>query len=171
MDKKGIPIGFSDFKTIIEEDYYFVDKSLLIDELLNNKTKVTLLPRPRRFGKTLNMSMLKYFFDIEKSEENRKLFDGLKIEQTKNIKHQGQSPVIFISFKDIKSDNYEGMLDEIRYMLEMSFNEYNIEFNSSEISLKKSILNITEIMYKRFNKQMGVALKIIRRHPFLRMKI
>ena len=100
--KKKLPIGIDDFKELRTYDYYFIDKSMLIDELLESGAKVTLLPRPRRFGKTLNMSMVKYFFDIENKEENKKLFNDLKIEQTDKIKHQGENPVIFISLKDIK---------------------------------------------------------------------
>jgi len=76
--KKKIPIGISDFKEIIKRYYYYVDKSLLIKEITDDGSKVILLPRPRRFGKTLNMTMLRYFF--EKSEEdNSKLFEGLKV--------------------------------------------------------------------------------------------
>lgn len=66
-----LPIGISNFKKIIEENYYFVDKSLLIEELLKTGSAVTLLSSPRRFGKTLNLSMLKYFFDIENKEKNK----------------------------------------------------------------------------------------------------
>ncbi|MGL5724625.1 AAA family ATPase, partial [Cetobacterium sp.] len=75
MAKKKLPLGVDDFKEVRENDFYLVDKSMFIDELLEKKSKVTLLPRPRRFGKTLNMSMLKYFFDIENKEENKILFN------------------------------------------------------------------------------------------------
>ncbi|MGL5377614.1 MAG: AAA family ATPase, partial [Cetobacterium sp.] len=77
MVKKKLPVGIDDFKKIIENDYYFADKTMFIDELLNKKSEVTLLPRPRRFGKTLNMSMLNYFFNIEEKEINKELFNGL----------------------------------------------------------------------------------------------
>ncbi|MGL5960571.1 MAG: AAA family ATPase, partial [Cetobacterium sp.] len=76
MVKKKLPVGIDDFKKIIENDYYFADKTMFIDELLNKKSEVTLLPRPRRFGKTLNMSMLNYFFNIEEKESNKELFNG-----------------------------------------------------------------------------------------------
>ncbi|MGL6100805.1 MAG: AAA family ATPase, partial [Fusobacteriaceae bacterium] len=76
MVKKKLPVGIDDFKKIIENDYYFADKTMFIDELLNKKSEVTLLPRPRRFGKTLNMSMLNYFFNIEEKEINKELFNG-----------------------------------------------------------------------------------------------
>ena len=71
---KRIGIGVSDFKKIIEEEFYYFDKTSFIDEIIQDGAEVKLFTRPRRFGKTLNMSMLKYFFDIKEAEENRKLF-------------------------------------------------------------------------------------------------
>ncbi len=79
---KRIGIGVSDFKKIIEENYYYFDKTKFIDEIVKDGAEVKLFTRPRRFGKTLNMSMLKYFFDVEKKEENGKLFKDLYIEKT-----------------------------------------------------------------------------------------
>jgi predicted hydrocarbon binding protein len=106
--KKTIQVGTSNFKELIEENHFFVDKSLLIKEFVQNGAKVILTPRPRRFGKTLNMSMLKHFFDIENKEENKKLFKGLKIENEKEImKMQGEYPVIFLSFKNEKYTTFE----------------------------------------------------------------
>lgn len=99
MVRKKLPVRIDDFKEIIESDYYFADKSLLIDELLSKRFKVTLLPRPRRFGKTLNMSMLNYFFNIEDKDSNRKLFEGLAISYTDKMIYQGEYPVIYISLK------------------------------------------------------------------------
>ena len=80
---KRIGIGVSDFKKIIEENYYYFDKTKFIDEIVKDGAEVKLFTRPRRFGKTLNMSMLKYFFDVEKKEENRKLFKDLYIEKNR----------------------------------------------------------------------------------------
>ena len=74
--RKRLPIGISDFKKVIEENYYYFDKTNLIENILNDGAEVKLFTRPRRFGKTLNMSMLKYFFDIKNKDENRKLFEG-----------------------------------------------------------------------------------------------
>ena len=93
---KKIPIGLSDFKKLIEGSYYYFDKTNFIDEIIKDGSEVKLFTRPRRFGKTLNMSMLKYFFDIREVEENRKLFKNLYIEKTENFKEQGQYPVIFL---------------------------------------------------------------------------
>ena len=100
---KRLAIGLSDFKELIEENYYYFDKTKFIDEVNKDGAKVKLFTRPRRFGKTLNMSMLKYFFDIEKKEENRELFKDLYIEKTESFKEQGQYPVIFLSLKDLKN--------------------------------------------------------------------
>ena len=82
---RGIGIGLSDFKELITEKSFYVDKTKFIEDIVKDITKVQLITRPRRFGKTLNMSMLKYFFDIENKENNRKLFEGLYIENSSNI--------------------------------------------------------------------------------------
>ena len=100
---KRLAIGLSDFKELIEENFYYFDKTSFIDEVIKDGSKVKLFVRPRRFGKTLNMSMLKYFFDITKANENKKLFKNLYIEKTESFKEQGQYPVIFLSLKDLKA--------------------------------------------------------------------
>ena len=111
---KKIPIGINDFKTLIENNYYYIDKTKHIEDILNDGSEVILFTRPRRFGKTLNMSMLKYFFDIKEAEENRKLFKDLYIEKTENFKEQGQYPVIFLSLKDLKALTWEQMEKAIK---------------------------------------------------------
>ncbi|MDM8558936.1 AAA family ATPase [Candidatus Parabeggiatoa sp. HSG14] len=112
-----LPIGLSDFKEVREENYYYVDKSLFIQEVINRSSKVLLLPRPRRFGKTLNLSMLRYF--LEKREESlAPLFKGLAIDQdTEIMQHQGQYPVIFLTFKSCKGSTIEDCLSQIRSLL------------------------------------------------------
>ena len=97
-----MPIGVDDFKEV-REDYYFVDKTHFIQSLIDGHSKVTLLTRPRRFGKTLTMSMLDYFFSIEREQESLHLFDGLQIARAgiDYMKHQGQYPVLFMTFKGI----------------------------------------------------------------------
>ena len=107
MRKKAVPVGIEDFKELIQDEYYYADKTLLIDEMLMNKSKVTLFTRPRRFGKTLNMSMLKYFFDVKDKEENKKLFENLKVFDSEYMVEQGKYPVIFISLKDLKGNTWE----------------------------------------------------------------
>ena len=84
--KKGIGLGIDDFRQIIKEDCYYFDKTNWIEELLKDRTKIKLFTRPRRFGKTLNMSTLKYFFDVKNAEENRKLFKDLHIEKSEYFK-------------------------------------------------------------------------------------
>ena len=122
MVKKKLPVGVDNFKKIIEDDYYFVDKTMLIDELLSKKSEVTLLPRPRRFGKTLNMSMLNYFFNIEDRELNKNLFNDLNILNTDKMTYQGEYPVIYISLKDIKVSNWIECFEEIKKLLKDIFN-------------------------------------------------
>ncbi len=105
---KILPVGISDYKKLIDENCYYIDKSLLIKEILDTGAEVMLFPRPRRFGKTINLSMLRYFF--EKSNEDRTyLFKDLKIENAgpAYIKHQGKYPVIYLTFKDVKQDDKE----------------------------------------------------------------
>jgi hemerythrin superfamily protein len=119
-----LPIGVSDFKEIREKNYYYVDKSLFIQEVINRSSKVLLLPRPRRFGKTLNLSMLRYF--LEKREDSlAPLFKGLAVEiDTEMMKHQGQYPVIFLTFKSCKGSTIEKCLSEIRGVLLKVYLEY-----------------------------------------------
>lgn len=124
MDKKAVPVGVENFERIIKDGYYYVDKSLLIEKMLENRTPVTLFTRPRRFGKTLNMSMLKYFFDVENKEENRTLFENLKISNSKYMSEQGKYPVIFISLKDLKADTWEMCRLEIKKVISKLYREF-----------------------------------------------
>ncbi len=118
MNFKPLPIGIDNFKRIIDDGYYYVDKSLLIKDIIDNKAGVNLFTRPRRFGKTLNISMLKYFFEKDE-EDNAYLFKDLKIisEDDKYTSQMGQYPVINLSLKSSKQPNfqlaYECLLNEI----------------------------------------------------------
>ena len=113
MDRKTLPIGYEDFGEIISNNFYYVDKTLFIKELLDKKGKANLFTRPRRFGKTLNMSMLRYFFEDtgkgESNAENKKLFDGLKIMSAgeKYLFHMQKYPVISLSLKSAKQPDWE----------------------------------------------------------------
>ncbi|MCC8110668.1 MAG: AAA family ATPase, partial [Ruminococcus sp.] len=104
---KPIPIGVEDFKRLVDDGYYFVDKTLMIKEILDKKGAVNLFTRPRRFGKTLNLSMLQRFFE-KTDEDNAYLFDGLNISQAgkKYMQHQGQFPVISLSLKSMKQGDF-----------------------------------------------------------------
>lgn len=107
MERKPLPIGIEDFKEVIDSGYYFVDKTLMIKDLIVNKVKVGLFTRPRRFGKTLNMSMIQRFFE-KTDESNAYLFDGLKISKFPEcMQYQGQSPVISLSLKSMKQATFE----------------------------------------------------------------
>lgn len=124
MNKKKLPIGKSDFKEIIGGNYYYVDKTGFIEEVLEKNYEVTLICRPRRFGKTLNMSALKYFLDMKDAEENRKLFKGLKIEKTEYIKRAGKYPVIFLTLKDLSGKNYQDFFSEFKRLISRLFKEH-----------------------------------------------
>ena len=122
--KKGIGIGIEDFKKIIEEDCYYFDKTNYIEELLKDRTEIKLFTRPRRFGKTLNMTTLKYFFDVKNTEENRKLFKNLYIEKSEYFKEQEQYPVIFITMKDLKKNTWEQMNFAAKSLISNLYNEF-----------------------------------------------
>ena len=172
---KRLAIGVSDFKKIIEGDFYYFDKTKLIEEIINDGSEVKLFARPRRFGKTLNISMLKYFFDIENKEENKKLFKGLYIEKTDAFKEQGQYPVIFLSLKDLKALTWEQMEKAIKSAISRLFSEYkyllndldkfdtlafeNILLKNTELEdLKEALKFLTRILYEKYNKKVVVLI-------------
>ncbi len=133
-DYKPIPIGIEDFKRLVDNGYYFVDKTMMIKELIDNGNAVTLFTRPRRFGKTLNMSMLRRYF--EKSEEdNSYLFNGLKISGAgeKYRSYMGQYPVISISLKSMKQSNYELALNEFKKIISNEFRRHREILKSNMI--------------------------------------
>ena len=166
---KRLAIGIDDFRKIIKEDCYYVDKTKFIEDVLQDASNVKLFTRPRRFGKTLNMSMLKYFFDVRDSEENRKLFNGLGIEKSKYINEQGKYPTILISLKSIKYETWEESLEQLKSLLSNLYNEFEYireYLNESEIELfndiwfKKengeyanSLKNLTSFLYKYYKKE------------------
>ena len=167
--KKGIGVGIEDFRKIIREGCYYFDKTNYIEELLKDKTVIKLFTRPRRFGKTLNMSTLKYFFDIKNAEENRKLFKDLYIEKSEYFKEQGQYPVIFITLKDFKKNTWEEMNFEIKELLRNLYDEFNFirdtlsisdlrEFNKiwlkeEDANYDSSLLNLTKYLYNYYKKE------------------
>tara|TARA_B100000745_G_scaffold206096_1_gene136275 strand:- start:1706 stop:3394 length:1689 start_codon:yes stop_codon:yes gene_type:complete len=119
MTYQQLPLGTSDFQKLIDGQLYYIDKSLLISDLIHG-SEITLLPRPRRFGKTLNMSMLNYFFSNQ--QDYRYLFDGLAIaDNVEAMKHCGQYPVIFLSFKDVKVPTLERCFDKLNYLTQQLY--------------------------------------------------
>ena len=166
---KRIPIGIENFKEIVTGDFYYVDKTKYIDELIYDGSKVKLFTRPRRFGKTLNMSMLKYFFDIRDNEENRKLFNGLNIEKSKYVNEQGQYPTILISLKGIKGNTWTDSLEQLKILIRELYEDFNYirdSLSESEVKIfddmwfKKengeytnSLKNLTKFLYKYYKKE------------------
>ena len=115
---KKIPTGISDFKKLIEDEYMYIDKTTLVKKLLDDGSQVFLFPRPRRFGKTLTMSMLDRYFNVEYKEE-KDLFYGLKINNQgeEYLKHKNKYPVIFISLKDIKPKTWEEAKNKLKQII------------------------------------------------------
>ncbi len=149
-EKKKLPIGVSDFAEIIKEGYYLIDKSFLIKEIINDASKIILLPRPRRFGKTLNMSMLKYFFERQPDGSNHcELFQELAIWREPDCRNYcGQYPVIFLTFKDVKMTNYAETLRKIKKLISELFQQHQFlvaenTLNSYEKNFFEKIMDMT----------------------------
>ena len=122
---KPIPVGIEDFKELIDSNYCIVDKTLMIKELIGNRSKISLITRPRRFGKTLNLSMIQRFF--EKTEEsNAYLFENLKIsrEGEEYLKHQGKYPVITLSLKALKQPDYDKSIDFFKFIVQAEYKRH-----------------------------------------------
>ena len=169
---EGIGIGTSDFKKLRIKDYYYIDKTMYIKDILDNKSEIVLVTRPRRFGKTLNMSMLKYYFDCTK-KDSKELFQGLKIleQEEKYTSKLGYYPVIYVTLKDAGLMNYNLMIMQLktimmevyyehRYVLEkeeMSEGERKI-FNrmlsaeANDIDIMNSLKILSKILYQYYNK-------------------
>ena len=193
---KNIALGVDNFKDIIDDDCAFVDKTLLIKEFFQSGTKVTLVPRPRRFGKTMNLSMLRYFCEKQYQENrNRRafphacvppnppteishkyLFDGLKVSQHPEIMaHQGQYPVIFLTFKDIKVSTWEECYEKLcetitsefarhEYLLP-SIREYEqknfiavLNGSASRVAFEDSLKNLSKYLCAYHNKQVIILI-------------
>ena len=133
--KTKLPIGVSNFKDIIEKNYYYFDKTKFIENILEDGSQVKLFTRPRRFGKTLNMSMLKYFFDVRNKDENRKLFEGLNISKSEYFDMQGNFPVISVSFKKYQEKDWKNGFDMIKDIISGLYDEF--EFVKEKLSTRK----------------------------------
>ena len=175
--KKLILTGAESFEEIIAGNYFYIDKTLFIKELLENKGKVTLITRPRRFGKTLNMSMLRHFFDV--NMDSKALFDGLKIMEHNDIveKYLNKRPVIFLTLKNVELPTYKDSIERIKFLISGIYqqhlylcesdrlNEFKkkdfYRYCSKEVSeqeLQYALLFLAECLYLYYNKRVIVLL-------------
>lgn len=152
---RSIAIGVSDFRNIIANNCFYVDKTKFIEELVNDMTAVHLITRPRRFGKTLNLSMLKYFYDIEGNTENRKLFDELYISNSLAMSEQRKYPVIFLSFKDVKADSSLEMMENIAILMKNLYDKF--EYIREKLN-QSNLIEFDEIWLKKDNANLRGAL-------------
>ncbi len=170
MNLKTVPVGKDDFAKLINEGCYYVDKTIAIEELLSKNSEVVLYPRPRRFGKSLFISMLENFFDIDKKEENKHLFDGLAIQKSEYYKEFGEYPVITLDFKNLKQDTYESVYNQFvfkiqevykqkEYILEILDEDESLKFkkiksgNASEDEYKNSIYQLSNWLERYYHKK------------------
>ena len=171
MKKLDIPVGISDFEKIRSNNFYYIDKSGLIAELLSEKAEVTLITRPRRFGKTLGMSMLENFFDIRK--DSRKLFEGLEIAENQTLcdEWMNQYPTIFVSFRQVDGLDFTGAFDMLTMVIADLYNrnlyllegEHVTEFQKTAFThlahgcgsikeVKSSLMLLTMLMQQYYGK-------------------
>ena len=169
---KGIGLGESDFKWLRVRDNYYIDKTLFIKHIIDNESRVALITRPRRFGKTLNMSTLRYFFDCNK-KDTKQLFEGLKIMEQgeKYTSKLGAYPCIYLTFKDVSDNNYENMLLDMKTVVLEAYREHRYLLQSDkifddekqiitdilwgkedEVTLKNSIKILSRLLYEHFEK-------------------
>ncbi len=180
MKLKKLPIGLSDFKRIIEDNMFYVDKSLFLKELLDSGSLVDLIVRPRRFGKTTNLYMIRYFFEKHpKLESNRHLFAHLQIEKEgeEYMQHCGKYPVIFLSFKDVKENNWRDCESHLKLLISEEFERHDYLLSSSALSeiqkkmyqdilnrtadrsvLNKSLKLLTELLYTHHKERVVLLL-------------
>jgi len=172
--KKRLPIGVSDFKEIITKNYYYFDKTKFIENILDDGSKVKLFTRPRRFGKTLNISMLRYFFDVKNKDENRKLFEGLNISKSEYFTEQGNYPVISISFRNYDEENWENGFKSIKSIIKRLYGDYKFltekmddieieEFNSvrrglDSVEWEATLLNLSKYLYEYYGKKVIILI-------------
>ena len=172
--KVKLPVGISDFKDVIENNYYYFDKTKFIENILEDGSKVKLFTRPRRFGKTLNISMLKYFFNVKNKYENKKLFENLEISKSEYFEKQGNYPVISISFRNYDEENWDDGLKTIKGILKRVYSEYKFltekmddieieEFNSvrrglDSVEWEASLINLSKYLYEYYGKKVVVLI-------------
>ena len=142
---KKSPIGIDDYKKLIEEECTYIDKTLFIQEVIERGTEVAIISRPRCFGKTLNLSMLKYFFEKTK-EDNSHLFSPYKIWQTKYRDLQGKYPVILLSLKEIRQETWKLAYEQLKTLIAEEFEKHRYLLDGIILSPeeKKTFLAILE---------------------------
>ncbi len=138
---KSIPISVDNFKKVIEGNYYYVDKTMVIEDLIKTGASVTLYTRPRRFGKSLLLSTLDCFFNIETKESNKNLFDGLYISKSEYFGYFGKYPLIRLDFKELKGSSYETIYNKLKIIISTVYREKSY--------IKKSIANANDL--KNYN--------------------
>ena len=169
---QGIGIGVSDFKMLIRKDNYFIDKSLFIKDIIDNQSGVALITRPRRFGKTLNMSMLKYYFDCT-CKDSREIFEGLKIMEQgeKYTEKLGYYPVIYITLKDVQGEDFDAMLLGLKTQMNEIYIEHSnllkseklldiekemfntiLNLKANEVEIQNSLKLLSRLLNKEYNK-------------------
>lgn len=180
-NKKMLPVGVEDFEKLIKENFYYIDKTSVIVTLLRNWGEVNLFTRPRRFGKSLNMDMLKTFFEIGC---DKSLFDGLKIAEEKELcdKYMGQFPVISLSLKGVEGQNFQVARDALRYLIGSEIRRFSFlrdseklddqekelynsmvmidkgRFLVSEEMLPVSLLMLSELLAKHYEKKVIILI-------------
>ena len=175
-NKQMLPIGIENFEKIRNLNYFYIDKTSLIKKLLENLSKVTLFTRPRRFGKSLNMSMLKYFFEIG---TDPKLFDGLNISRENDLckNYMGKFPVISISLKDVAGLNFDHARNSLNDLIEVELRRHQYLLESNKLSnidkeklenmfagkmsnndLDQSILTLSQMLHKHYDQKVVVLI-------------
>ncbi len=165
--KKVLKIGSSDFKTIINDNGYLVDKTLLIKEFYDNSNYVLLIPRPKRFGKTLNLSMIEHFFDVQKPD-SRELFSEFEISKHKEFceKHQNQYPVINISLKDVKEKKWDNCFESFKTVISQLYKNHDYLLTSDKLADNEKELVNDIILEKAEDKFFKFSLEILSRYLY-----
>lgn len=159
MDSKPLPVGIDNFEHLITRGYYFIDKTCFIKELLDKKGSVNLFTRPRRFGKTLNMSMLKYFFEDDRDLRGNKrdwsrLFAGLNIAEAGEnyLAHMGQYPVIYLTFKDAKKESFDESYRQLVMVIAEEFKRHDFLLESVASDQERGKISDDRIRKSRKNR-------------------
>ncbi len=141
---KKLPFGQENFRDVILSDYYYVDKTKYIEQIINDGATFLLFARPRRFGKSLFLSTLNYFFNIENNKENKKLFKGLYIEKSDCFKEMGKYPVIYLNFKDLKKNSYEEFYKKFVTLIRILYTKNEFIINVLNEGEKRDFINIRD---------------------------